>query len=127
MSTIPEHLGLVPYRARVDRRAFLNLPGWHAGAYVNAYLEDTSGRSLDGDDAFAANFEPRVILEIADCTNRVSFGFDLDTGPSRANSLYKLDTLIGALSELREGLAEECAEYERRDGELAQRAAASAE
>ena len=49
MSTIPEHLGLVPYRARVDRRAFLNLPGWHAGAYVNAYLEDTSGRPLDGD------------------------------------------------------------------------------
>jgi hypothetical protein len=24
----------IPYRARVDERAFLNLPGFHGGAYV---------------------------------------------------------------------------------------------
>ena len=121
MSTIPEYLDLVPYRARVDRRVFLNLPGWHAGAHVNAYVEDTASRVL-ADDPYAANFEPRVILEIADCTNRVAFSFDLDTAPSRANSLYKLDTMIGALTELRDGLVEEFDEFDRRAVELAERA-----
>ena len=120
MITTPEYLDLVPYRARVDRRVFLNLPGWHAGAHVNAYVEDTSGREL-ADDPYAANFEPRVILEIADCTNRVAFSFDLDTAPSRANSLYKLDTMIGALTELRDGLVDEFGEFDRRAGELAER------
>ena len=120
MTTTPEYLDLVPYRARVDRRVFLNLPGWHAGAHVNAYVEDTSGRAL-ADDPYAANFEPRVILEIADCTNRVAFSFDLDTAPSRANSLYPLDTMIGALTELRDGLVEEFGEFDRRAGELAER------
>ena len=32
----------IPYRARVNERWFLNLPGFHAGAYVVAYVEDTS-------------------------------------------------------------------------------------
>lgn len=34
------------YRARVDDREFLNLPGFHGSAVVNAYLEDTSERKL---------------------------------------------------------------------------------
>jgi hypothetical protein len=34
----------IPYRARVDERRFLNLPGFHGGAYVVAYVEDTSDR-----------------------------------------------------------------------------------
>jgi hypothetical protein len=33
----------IPYRARVNERWFLNLPGFHGGAYVVAYVEDTSG------------------------------------------------------------------------------------
>jgi hypothetical protein len=36
----------IPYRARVDERWFLNLPGFHGGAYILAYIEDTSGRGL---------------------------------------------------------------------------------
>jgi hypothetical protein len=32
----------IPYRARVNESWFLNLPGLHAGAYVVAYVEDTS-------------------------------------------------------------------------------------
>lgn len=31
-----------PRRARVVEQHFLNLPGFHAGAYVRAYVEDTS-------------------------------------------------------------------------------------
>ena len=127
MSSGPDYLSLVPYRARVDRRVFLNLPGWHAGAHVVAYVEDTSQRPLPDDDSYAANFEPRTILEIADCSNRVAFSFDIDTAPSRANSLYKLDTLIGALSELRRGLVDEFDEYEQRAAELERRAEVEAE
>ena len=35
-----------PYRARVDERHFLNLPGFHGGAYVQAYVEDTTDREI---------------------------------------------------------------------------------
>jgi hypothetical protein len=34
----------MPYRARVDERWFLNLPGFHGGAYIVTYVEDTSAR-----------------------------------------------------------------------------------
>jgi hypothetical protein len=36
----------IPYRARVNERWFLNLPGFHGGAYVVAYAEDTSISAL---------------------------------------------------------------------------------
>ena len=36
----------LPYRARVSERWFLNLPGFHGGAYVIAYVEDTRERGL---------------------------------------------------------------------------------
>src|SRR5262249_4322393 len=66
-----EHMG-IPYRARVDERAFLNLPGFHGGAYVVAYVEDTSEGgprcdkyNCDGDCSHPLeNFEARTILEI---------------------------------------------------------------
>src|SRR6266576_3654566 len=32
----------IPYRARVNERWFLNLPGFHGRAYVMAFVEDTS-------------------------------------------------------------------------------------
>src|SRR5215210_5107414 len=37
----------LPYRARVSERWFLNLPGFHGGAYVVAYVEDTRARGLE--------------------------------------------------------------------------------
>ena len=36
----------VPYRARLNERTLLNLPGFHSGAYVYVYVEDTSQRDL---------------------------------------------------------------------------------
>ena len=41
-----------PYKARVDVRRFLNLAGFHGGAYVVAYVEDTSSRELSKRDPF---------------------------------------------------------------------------
>ena len=75
----------IPYRARVNERWFLNLPGFHGGAYVVAYFEDTSdceprSEPYCEDDCpdCPHNFEPKMILEIADCYKRVNPDFDLD-------------------------------------------------
>src|SRR5439155_12082116 len=72
----------IPYRARVNERWFLNLPGFHGGAYVVAYVEDTSERTLRRDPQCdddcrdcPHNFEPRMILEIADCEDRINLEF----------------------------------------------------
>jgi hypothetical protein len=115
----------IPYRARVNERWFLNLPGFHDGAYVVAYVEDTSecGPRHDpycDDDCTCcpANFEPRTILEIADCSRRVNLEFDVDSDEALANSLYKLDTLIATLRVFRAGIAEEFEQYQRREREL---------
>ena len=115
-------------RARVNERYFLNLPGFHAGAYVVAYVEDTADRGLQScDDADCDcgdcpyNFEPRMILQIADCSRRVDLEFDVDSEAGRANSLHKLDTLISALRVFRAGIVAECDEYERRERELERR------
>jgi hypothetical protein len=115
----------IPYRARVNERWFLNLPGFHGGAYVVAYVEDTSdcgprSEPYCEDDCpdCPHNFEPRLILEIADCYKRVNLDFDLDLDEARANSLHKLDTLISSLRVFRKGLVEEGVEYERREREL---------
>jgi hypothetical protein len=57
----------IPYRARLDERAFLNYPGFHRGR-VHAYVEDTSGREREeppwGGGCVPPT--PRTILEIAD-------------------------------------------------------------
>ena len=119
----------IPYRGRVNERWFLNLPGFHAGAYVVAYVEDTSdcGPRRDvyctDDDCTQcpANFEPRMTLEIADCYKRVNLDFDVDSEEARANSLHKLDTLLAALSVFRKGIVEESEQYVRRECELAER------
>jgi hypothetical protein len=113
----------MPYRARVDERWFLNLPGFHGGAYVVAYVEDTSARNVepcdcDDDNCERDNFEPRMILEIADCQDRINLEFDVDSEARRENSLHKLDTLIAALRVFRAGVVAECDEFDRREREL---------
>jgi hypothetical protein len=119
---------VLPYRARVDERRFLNLPGFHGNAYVVAYVEDTSDRVPEYDpycdddcQQCPHNFEPRMILEIADCSDRINLEFDVDTEAGRANSLHKLDTLIAALRVFRAGIVAEFEPYDRRERELAAR------
>ena len=110
----------IPYRARVNERWFLNLPGFHGGAYVMAFVEDTSERRLEFCEECeeSENFEPRTILEISDCAERIELWFEIDSERPRANSLHKLDTLIAAPRVFRNGLEEEFAEYDRREKEL---------
>jgi hypothetical protein len=113
---------LIPYRARVDERWFLNLPGFRSGAYVSAFVEDTSEcgprHHVDCDEDCPDcpnNFEPKAILEIGDGFMNTALEFDIRTERRRANSLHKLDTLIAALKVFRKGLVEEFAEYDRRE------------
>ena len=64
------------------------------------------------------NFEPRMILELADCHDRIQLDFDVDSEAGRSNSLHKLDTLLAALRIFREGIVEEFEPYDRRQREL---------
>jgi hypothetical protein len=109
-----------------NERVFLNLPGFHGGGYVLAYVEDTSERGLARDDGCddpactkcPHNFEPRIILELADCNDRIELWFEIDSEARRANSLHKVDTLLAALRVFRKGLVDEFEPYDRREREL---------
>jgi hypothetical protein len=113
-----------PYKARVDVRRFLNLPGFHEGAYVVAYVEDTSARELTKRDHFGyedsryVNPQPRLILEIADCSNRINLEFEIDSELHVENSLHKVDVLSAALAQFRAGLVEEARLYREREPEV---------
>jgi hypothetical protein len=116
----------IPYRARVDERAFLNLPGFRGASYVYVYVEDTTervlqrGRDCEPDcDCCPFNFEPRMIFEL-DGNGYAELKFDVDTEEGRANTLHKLDTLIAAVRVLRAGIVAEFEEYDRRERELEQ-------
>jgi hypothetical protein len=87
-------------RARVDEHTRLNRPGLYGDAYVRVYIEDTSG---------TRNSEPRIQLAIADCTNEINLEFSLFNEIFRENSLFKIDTLLGALHRFRDALAAEAA------------------
>ena len=85
--------------ARVDEYARLNQPGLYGDAFVRAFVEDTARRRRDCD--------PRLVLQIADCTNTINLEFSLETAQLRDNSLFKVDTLLGALHRFRDGLLAE--------------------
>ena len=101
----------VPYRAHVNERTLLNLPGFHSGAFVYVYVEDTRERGLRYGEycepgclcGCVDNFEPQLRLELSDCDRRISLKFDLDSEGYRENSLHKLDTLVAALRVFRKG------------------------
>jgi hypothetical protein len=105
----------MPYRARVNERTLLNLPGFHSGAFVYVYVEDTSERAK----APGCNPEPFLALEIADCNRRIALEFEIATDEERENSLHKLDTLVAALGAFREALVAEFEPFDRRAEELA--------
>ena len=93
--------------ARVDEYARLNQPGLYGDAFVRVFVEDTARRRRDCD--------PRLVLQIADCTNTINLEFSLETERLRENSLFKVDTLLGALHRFRDGLAAEGELAEQRE------------
>jgi hypothetical protein len=89
-------------RARVDESTRLNRPGLYGDAFVRVLVEDSTARRR-------RDPEPRIELQIADCVNTINLEFDLTSAVYRENSLYKIDTLLGALRRFRDALAEEAA------------------
>ncbi len=88
---------------RVDERLLLNLPGFHGGAYVRVFVEDTSIKTRWRETPP----EPRVRLRIADCDDAISLWFELDSPQARTNSLHKIATLLGSLGRFRDALQAE--------------------
>ena len=84
--------------ARVDEYARLNRPGLYGDAFVRVFVGDTAARRRRRDR------DPQLVLQIADCTNTINLEFSLDTAQLRENSLFKVDTLLGALERFRDGL-----------------------
>jgi hypothetical protein len=107
-----------PRHGRVVEQHFLNLPGFHAGAYIRAYVEDTSEREACA-PIKRRNHNyipgPRLVLEISDCYKRIELDFDVTSAEERLNSFHKIDTLIGALVAFREGMSVEATLHRRRE------------
>src|SRR5262245_4232257 len=109
----------LPYRARVDERWYLDLPGVSDNeAYVLAYVEDTSDSGLRSDPSCDEtcsccpdNFEPRVILELGTSRSRFRTRLWVEE-PWRGQSLHAVDTLIAALRAMRSAIVAEGDEYD---------------
>ena len=99
-----------PRGCGLDEKTPLNLPAFHGGAYVRVFVEDTTFRTWRRRPP-----EPRIRLRVADCVNEVSLWFELDSAEARENSLYKIDTLLGALRRFRDALAAEAELYAHRE------------
>lgn len=91
---------------RYYRRSFINRPGFHATAFVFATVSRTGA-----DDSQAPHFE----LVIADCSRSISLSIDAYGEECRANTLYKLDTLITTLTEFRAAYIVECEAIQTRE------------
>jgi hypothetical protein len=95
-------------KARVDERLRLNcFDEFDGGAAVRVFVEDTSKRRSGS---------PRLKLAISDCSNTIFLEFGVETPELRANSLFKIETLIGALTRFRDGLVAEIDLYQTREG-----------
>jgi hypothetical protein len=101
-----------PLRALADEQILLNHPGYHAGAYVRVYVEDTLRRRVRRGRIPS----PRFAFEIADCTSSIYLEFDVETAGSRENSLFKISTLIGSLERFQVGLQAEAELRAAREG-----------
>jgi hypothetical protein len=89
--------------ARVDERTRLNRPGLYGDAFVRVFVEDTTARRRRRH----RGHDPKLVLQIADCVNTINLEFSVESETLRENSLFKVDTLLGALQRFRDALAEE--------------------
>jgi hypothetical protein len=100
--------------ARVDEHLMLNRPKFDGGAYVRVFVEDTSGRKRRFRHTPPA---PRLRLRVADCAHDVNLEFSVDSAELRENSLFKIETLLGALTRFRNGLVAEAELRAQREAE----------
>jgi hypothetical protein len=108
----PTSAGRARRGARVDERLVLNRPKFDGGAHVRVFVEDTSGRKRR---LCRAPTSPRLRLRVADCAHEVNLEFSVDSAELRDNSLFKIETLLGALTRFRDGLAAEAELHAERE------------
>jgi hypothetical protein len=108
----PSSAGRSRRGARVDERLVLNRPEFDGGAYVRVLVEDTSGRRRRSRRTPPS---PRLRLRVADCAHEVNLEFSLESAELRENALFKIDTLLGALTRFRDGLSAEAELYRQRE------------
>ena len=94
---------------RIDEENLVNLPGFHGGARIRAFVEDTTGRRWRKRPP-----QPKIRLRITDCSHEIRLWFEVDSPEARENSLHKADTLIDTLTRFRAALDAECELYEHR-------------
>ena len=89
-------------RYYVRRREFLNedldLP-----AFIIGIVEDT--RHIRDDDPNQRWNEGTISLDLADCSRRVSFYFNMYDAAERANSLRKISIIAEVVNAVREAIA----------------------
>lgn len=90
-------------RYYVRRREFLNedpeLP-----AFIIGIVEDT--RAIPDDDAELWS-QGDIVLDLADCSRRISFYFNMYSPEQRANSLRKINLIAEVVNAVRDGIARE--------------------
>src|SRR5436190_14281470 len=90
-------------RYHVRRREFLyddpELP-----AFIIAVVEDTRDLPDDPEDRWKWG---TIVLDLADCSRRVSFDFDLNDSSARANSLRKINLIAEVVNAVRDAIAVE--------------------
>ena len=95
-------------RYHLRRREFLNedpeLP-----AFIIGVVEDTRDLPDDPEDTWKWG---TVVLDLADCSRRVSFDFDLNDPSARTNSLRKINLISEVVNSVRDAIA---LEVESRD------------
>jgi hypothetical protein len=114
----PTSAGRTRRGARVDERLALNRPKFDGGAYVRVFVEDTSGRKRRFRHTPPS---PRLRLRVADCAHEVNLEFSVDSAELRENSLFKIATLLGALTRFRDALAAEAELHAQREYQLHRR------
>lgn len=79
------------------RRDFLNKDFYHSDASIfsNIYFDVSEGSKLKWEE---------ISLKIRDCSNRINLELSVKDEGSFENSLYKIDTMISHLKDLKVGL-----------------------
>jgi hypothetical protein len=87
-------------RYHVRRREFLN-EDLEMPAFIIGVVEDTRELPEEPEDNWKWG---SVVLDLADCSRRVSFDFDLNDTSARANSLRKINLIAEVVNAVRDAI-----------------------
>ena len=90
-------------RYHVERREFLNKFS-NLREYIIAIVEDARERHVC---CKASDEWHEISLRIADCSEEIELYFDLSSIEERENSLYKIRTLVEAMTEFKRAIERE--------------------